>query len=78
VHRFTLHRARDTMFISRETVKAQSEMVTEQRVSSADAKPVSISVDDAVRVSGLLQAPAPARACYVLAHGAGAGRPIRS
>jgi uncharacterized protein len=29
--------------------------------------------DGAIRVSGLLQAPAQARACYVLAHGAGAG-----
>ena len=36
-------------------------------------QPVIISVDDAQRVSGLLQAPPNARACYVLAHGAGAG-----
>ena len=36
-------------------------------------KPVTITVDDAHRVSGLLQAPPKARACYVLAHGAGAG-----
>ena len=35
--------------------------------------PISITVSDAVRVSGLLQTPAQARACYVLAHGAGAG-----
>ena len=42
-------------------------------VSSAVAKPISIAVTDAVRVSGLLQTPAQARACYVLAHGAGAG-----
>jgi uncharacterized protein len=42
-------------------------------VSSAVAKPMSITVNDAVRVSGLLQTPAQARACYVLAHGAGAG-----
>ena len=34
---------------------------------------VTISVDDAQRVSGLLQAPPRAGACYVLAHGAGAG-----
>lgn len=39
----------------------------------SDAKPVTIAVDDATRVSGLLQAPANVRACYVLAHGAGAG-----
>src|SRR5262245_25729418 len=38
-----------------------------------DAKPVTITIDDATRVSGLLQAPKDARACYVLAHGAGAG-----
>ena len=42
-------------------------------VSSAVATPIRITVTDAVRVSGLLQTPARARACYVLAHGAGAG-----
>jgi predicted alpha/beta-hydrolase family hydrolase len=36
-------------------------------------KPITISVDGAQRVSGLLQLPPGARACYVLAHGAGAG-----
>jgi uncharacterized protein len=36
-------------------------------------KPVAIDVNDALRVSGLLQTPQHARACYVLAHGAGAG-----
>src|SRR5207302_8723209 len=36
-------------------------------------QPVSITVEGEGRVSGLLQAPAAARACYVLAHGAGAG-----
>ena len=36
------------------------------------AKPVTIA-DGAIRVSGLLQAPPRPRACYVLAHGAGAG-----
>jgi predicted alpha/beta-hydrolase family hydrolase len=36
-------------------------------------KPLSIEVANSVRVSGLLQAPPHARACYVLAHGAGAG-----
>lgn len=40
---------------------------------SSDARPISITVNDAVRVSGLLQAPPRARACTVLAHGAGAG-----
>jgi predicted alpha/beta-hydrolase family hydrolase len=34
---------------------------------------VSITVDDARQVSGLLQVPRDARVCYVLAHGAGAG-----
>jgi uncharacterized protein len=42
-------------------------------VSTAAAKPIIITVNDAVRVSGLLQTPANSRACYVLAHGAGAG-----
>jgi predicted alpha/beta-hydrolase family hydrolase len=37
------------------------------------AKPVSIDVDAGRRVSGLLQLPATASCCYVLAHGAGAG-----
>ena len=36
-------------------------------------QPATITVDDGHRVSGLLQAPAEARACYVMAHGAGAG-----
>lgn len=34
---------------------------------------VSIAIHDAGQVSGLLQAPSGAHACYVLAHGAGAG-----
>jgi uncharacterized protein len=42
-------------------------------MSASDPKPVTITVNDAQRVSGLLQTPAEARACYVLAHGAGAG-----
>ena len=40
---------------------------------ASDAEPVVIAVGDATRVSGLLLVPRPARACYVLAHGAGAG-----
>ncbi len=40
---------------------------------SADPNPVTIAVDDAERVSGLLQKPPGAAACYVMAHGAGAG-----
>jgi uncharacterized protein len=39
----------------------------------SEAKSVTIAVDDTQCVSGLLQAPKNARACYVLAHGAGAG-----
>src|SRR5207302_8763383 len=42
-------------------------------MNSASPQPVTISVNDAQRVSGLLHAPPGARACYVLAHGAGAG-----
>jgi predicted alpha/beta-hydrolase family hydrolase len=37
------------------------------------AQQVSITVDEEQNVSGLLIAPSEARACYVLAHGAGAG-----
>ena len=37
------------------------------------AQQVSITVDEQQNVSGLLIAPSEARACYVLAHGAGAG-----
>ena len=40
---------------------------------TAEAKPVVVALDDATRVSALLLVPARARACYVLAHGAGAG-----
>jgi uncharacterized protein len=42
-------------------------------MTSARPKAVTITVDNARRVSGLLQVPTGARACYVLAHGAGAG-----
>jgi len=41
--------------------------------TSAIAKPVSIDVSTTISVSGLLQTQPQARACYVLAHGAGAG-----
>ena len=36
-------------------------------------QPLSITVDDKRRVSGLLHVPSAARICFVLAHGAGAG-----
>ena len=42
-------------------------------MNDAVAQPVTISVGGAHSVSGLLLAPPNARACYVLAHGAGAG-----
>ena len=42
-------------------------------VASIVSQPVSIQVDETHRVSGLLQLPDSPRACYVLAHGAGAG-----
>ncbi len=42
-------------------------------MSSAAAEPVTISIDNELRVSGLLAAPPRTHACYVLAHGAGAG-----
>jgi uncharacterized protein len=49
-------------------------MMYDRRADHAmTAQPVTITVDGAQRVSGLLQAPKDARACYVLAHGAGAG-----
>jgi predicted alpha/beta-hydrolase family hydrolase len=40
---------------------------------SSGPQPVSLRVDNGRSVSGLLQAPRDARACLVLAHGAGAG-----
>lgn len=48
-------------------------MSTAAGTAAGAAKPVAIVVDDANSVSGLLQAPTKARACYVMAHGAGAG-----
>src|SRR5579872_5910853 len=42
-------------------------------MAAATAESLTISVGDELCVSGLLQAPPRARACYVLAHGAGAG-----
>jgi predicted alpha/beta-hydrolase family hydrolase len=42
-------------------------------MNRSDVASVTITVDRAQSVSGLLLAPASARACYVLAHGAGAG-----
>ena len=39
----------------------------------SSSKPISLTVSDRVRVSGLMLNPSHARACYVLAHGAGVG-----
>jgi uncharacterized protein len=44
-----------------------------ETLPSADFSPVTVQVKDELCVSGLLAAPAAARACYVLAHSAGAG-----
>jgi len=48
-------------------------MTTARSNVAGSAKPVTIAVDDINSVSGLLQAPTRARACYMMAHGAGAG-----
>ena len=40
---------------------------------TTEARPTSLTLDDAETVSGLVQSPPAPRACYVLAHGAGAG-----
>lgn len=42
-------------------------------VTSIQAEQVTFAVNKAVQVSGLIQRPAGARCCFVLAHGAGAG-----
>jgi hypothetical protein len=42
-------------------------------VNSPDAKPVSIEVNATTRVSGLLNSAPDSKACFVVAHGAGAG-----
>src|SRR5881397_2026508 len=42
-------------------------------MSVSDSQPITITVNEAQRVSGLMQSPSKVRACYVLAHGAGAG-----
>jgi hypothetical protein len=42
-------------------------------MTAVDSKSVEIDVDDATRVSGILIAPRDSKACFVVAHGAGAG-----
>lgn len=44
-----------------------------EQLTSADSSPVTLEVKEDLSVSGLLAVPAAARACYVLAHSAGAG-----
>jgi predicted alpha/beta-hydrolase family hydrolase len=44
-----------------------------QREAMTRPQALTITLDEKARVSGLLQVPQKARACYVLAHGAGAG-----
>ena len=46
---------------------------TAATVSASAAAPISVAIDNDLRVSALLETPSRARACYVLAHGAGAG-----
>ena len=46
---------------------------TSELMPAHDAEKLTISVDDTHRVSALMRLPPAARACYVLAHGAGAG-----
>jgi uncharacterized protein len=43
------------------------------RMTVGTDQPITIRVSDTQSVSGLLQKPAAARACFILAHGAGAG-----
>ena len=45
----------------------------QERPTSADSSPVTLLVKDELSVPGLLLVPPAARACYVLAHSAGAG-----
>src|SRR6266550_4837273 len=45
----------------------------EAKMKSSDTECVTVTIDGARRVSGLLLAPPKPQACYVLAHGAGAG-----
>lgn len=42
-------------------------------MSSVASESITVAGEEGIRVSGLLQTPSDARACYVLAHGAGAG-----
>jgi predicted alpha/beta-hydrolase family hydrolase len=52
--------------------------IVSERLTSVDSSPVTLPVKEGLSVSGLLVAPAGARAAYVLAHSAGAGMEHRS
>jgi predicted alpha/beta-hydrolase family hydrolase len=54
-------------------LNSQSRPNIESAMPASESKPVVINVDEGIRVSGLLQSPSGARACFVVAHGAGAG-----
>lgn len=51
----------------------EKEKLELRKVTAGVARPLAIGIDDERHVSGLLLAPRGARACTVLAHGAGAG-----
>jgi len=52
--------------------------IVQERPTSPDSSALTLQVEDGLSVSGLLELPAAARACFVLAHGAGAGMRHRS
>jgi predicted alpha/beta-hydrolase family hydrolase len=52
---------------------AGARLEANSRITVAVEEPVDIDVDRAIRVQSLLRTPSDARACLVLAHGAGAG-----
>ena len=63
-----------TMRIDIEALLAGEKIRMFKQAGDMDAsEPIAIVVDASVRVSGLLRVPPAARACCVLAHGAGAG-----
>src|SRR5688500_11682129 len=56
--------------------RAKSEppvLASQEPMSKSSAQPVTLQVSESSSVSGLLDMPANARACFVFAHGAGAG-----
>jgi predicted alpha/beta-hydrolase family hydrolase len=53
--------------------RVSSARTNQSREGNASSQPVAISIEDGQPVSGLLQTTPSPQACYVLAHGAGAG-----